>query len=200
MRTTPKTRLTLALLLCAAGSAHADYVGVLSGTPITAPASLGFHNDTGTNLTSVGTVAVAPYNFLDKWSFELSSLASVSSITAVINFLDGANAVLFGIDNLQVNLINDPAFGPSGLPIVSWATVSTPAPNVQQVIAFTSPALLAGGHFLLEVRGTIVGSAAYAGTLIANPPAVPAPATLPLLLMGLAALGVAAKRGASARR
>jgi hypothetical protein len=181
-------RLLIALALAATGAARADLVPVGDLGLVSAPGAKAFSNS---NVT-VGTITTSgpiTYNFLDKWRFSLDALASISSIVAAINFTDASgSAVLFGISNLQVNLVSDPVSGP---PLVSWLTVSTPAAGLQQLVALVPPAPLAGGNYMLEVRGTVSQPGAYSGSLIANTPpsVVPLPAALPLLLAGLAALG-----------
>ena len=170
----------LAALACWGGLAHADLVSAL-GT-ITPNGTVAFSNS---NVTS-GTVA-SPYNFLDRWSFTLGADASVSSIAATIYFTGPSGSPTFGISNLQVNLVSNPVSGP---PLVSWLTVTTPAPGLNQLVALVPPSPLGAGNYFLEVRGTVATPGAYSGSLIASPSVVPLPAALPLLLSGLGAFGV----------
>lgn len=174
----------LALLLAASG-ASADFVGALSAQPVTAPVALSFSNNTFSGLlTSSGTVAAAPYNFIDHWNFTLAADADVGGFTGTFNFTDSTgNSVTNGIDNLQMRLL-----GPS-FTLVGWRSVN-PLPGIQQVISLVSPTFFRPGNYAVEVRGTLLGNASsYAGTLQAQVPvAVPVPAALPLLSAGLLGL------------
>ena len=178
----PTARLILALALGGGAMlSHADLVSPLG--LVSAPATVAFHNSS----VAVGTVS-GPYNFLDQWTFTLDPSASVSTIAAAISFSPPFDT--FGVTNLQLNLISNP---PAGPPIVSWTTVTTPAPGVTQVIAFTTPQPLVAGNYVLEVRGTLgEPPGSYSGSLIASP--VPLPAALPLMAPGLLALGAALGR------
>lgn len=182
--------LLCAALLGSAGLAQADLVTSL-GT-VNPSASTSFANpdvDVGTTAT-VGPIF---YNFLDQFNFSLVTQADVASIVATINFTAGPGGPpLFGISDLQVNLsrVQSPS-----LLLVSWLTVTTPAPGLQQVVALTPTTLLTAGDYSLEVRGVLKEPGSYSGTLIAMAPTVvPLPAALPLLLLGLGAIGAAGIR------
>lgn len=179
----------VAALLGAAGAAQADYTGSL-GT-ITAPASVAFANDSGSHLSLSSLTLPNPYNFIDRWNFVLSGDASVTSLVAAFLFDDGAGGLsTFGISNLQVNLLNA-----AGVVATSWRTVNTSGPFTQS-IAITPTAGLVPGNYTLQIRGHLEGApASYSGSLIAaGVSAVPLPAALPLMVAGLAAFGVAARR------
>lgn len=182
--------IAIAAFLCATGAAHADYTGNLGS--ITAPASVAFANDTGTNLSLSSLTLPNPYNFIDRWNFVLTNGASVTSLVAAFMFNDGAGGLpTFGISNLQVNLLNA-----AGVVATSWQTINTASPFTQS-IAITPVAGLVAGNYTLQVRGHLEGApAAYAGSLIAAgaPATVPVPAALPLMTLGLALFGVAARR------
>ncbi|MCR5881900.1 FxDxF family PEP-CTERM protein [Rhizobacter sp. J219] len=182
--------VALAAFLCAAGSAHADYTGSLGS--ITAPAAVAFANDTGTHLSLSSLSLPSPYNFIDRWTFALSGSASVTSLVAAFMFDDGAGGLpTFGISSLQVNLLNA-----AGVVVTGWRTVNTSTPFTQSIVITPTVGLVAG-DYTLQVRGHLEGTpAAYAGSLIAAgaPAAVPVPATLPLLAVGLSLLGLTAHR------
>ena len=184
--------LVCAVLLGSAGLAQADLVTNL-GTlnPST-------HTSFANAAVAVGSTVVGPiaYNFLDKFNFSLVTPADVASIIATINFSAGAGGVpLFGISDLQVNLRQ--VLPSSSLLLVSWLTVTTPAPGLQQVVALTPSSTLSAGDYSLAVRGVLAAPGSYSGSLIAmTPAAVPVPAALPLLILGLGALG----GGAGVRR
>ena len=180
----------VALALCGADAARADFVGVLQAAPITQATAVAFQDS---NVT-VGTLGGGGlYNFLDQWKFTLDGSFNVSALAAAINFTDASGtSVLFGITNLQVNLVSDPLVGP---PLVSWQTVTVPLTGLQQVVALIPTAPLAAGNYMLEVRGLVTAPGAYSGSLIAQPPApVPLPDSMPLLAGGLLVLGLSAWR------
>lgn len=180
-------RMTVVAALSAgAGAAHADFSGDL-GT-VSPSATFAFSNSN----VIAGTVAAPSYNFLDRWTFVLGADANVASIAATINFTTGPGGpALFGIDNLQINLARNPASGP---PLVSWLTVTSPAPGFNQLVALIPPSPLGAGSYTLQVRGTLTSPGAYSGSLIAAPSTVPLPAALPLLMLGLSGLGMAGLR------
>lgn len=182
--------VALAAFLCAAGTAHADYTGSLGS--ITAPASVAFANDTGTNLSLSSLSLPSPYNFIDRWTFALSGSASVTSLVAAFMFDDGAGGLpTFGISSLQVNLLNA-----AGVVVTGWRTVNTSTPFTQSIVITPTIGLVAG-NYTLQVRGHLEGTpASYAGSLIAAgaPSSVPVPAALPLLAVGLSLLGLTAHR------
>ncbi|MBC7956236.1 MAG: FxDxF family PEP-CTERM protein [Cytophagales bacterium] len=181
--------LVLAIGLMAAGSAQADYVGSLGN--IGAPASVAFLNSTNAGTLTLSALPLpAPYNFNDQWTFTLGGNASVTSLVAAFNFAAGSGT--FGIDNLRVNLLNS-----MGVVATGWQVVSTTGPFTQ-LISMTPAQGLVAGNYTLQVRGQLLAPpAAYSGSLIAVgevPTAVPLPAALPMLLLGLGALGAAARK------
>ena len=184
-------KILCAILVSSAGLAQADLTSNL-GT-ISPSASTSFANAAvvaGTTAT-VGTVN---YNFLDQFNFTLGANADVASIVATINFtaVPGGPA-LFGISDLQVNLRQ--VLPAPSLLLVSWLNVTTPAPGLQQVVALTPTTTLGAGDYMLQVRGVLAAPGSYSGSLIAMPPTVvPLPAALPLLLLGLGAIGAAGVR------
>jgi preprotein translocase subunit SecG len=188
-----KSLLRAGLLLCTllgASTARADFVSVLQSTPVSASTSVAFQNS---NVTPGTVSADGVYNFLDKWTFTLDGAFLVSSIAAAINFTDASGrVVLLGISNLQVNLLGDP---PTGSPLVSWLTVTTPVSGLQQSVALIPPSALGAGNYALEVRGTVTQPGAYSGSVIAQPvQAVPLPSTLALFACGIMAIGFASNR------
>ena len=175
-------RLGLAsVVLASTGAAHANLVSTLPGSPLTPPVTVSFSN---TNVTT--GPASAGYNFVDQWNFVLSGGADVSTITTTFDFGAGPTGPTFGISDLQVRLL-----GSLGT-LVSWLTVTPIGPGFTSSVALTPLSPLAAGSYALEVRGNVGASGAYGGTVIASP--VPLPAALPLLLVGLGALGVTGKR------
>lgn len=182
--------VAFAAFLCAASAAQADYTGNL-GT-IAAPAAVAFANHSGSNLSLSSLSLPNPYNFIDRWTFVLSGNASVTSLVAAFMFDDGAGGLpTFGISSLQVNLLNA-----AGVVVTGWRTVTTSTPFTQSVVITPTVGLVAG-NYTLQIRGHLEGApAAYAGSLIAagSPAVVPVPAALPLMALGLALFGAAARR------
>ncbi len=179
--------------LCAVGTAHADFVFTLGSGTITAPASVEFGNRTDTQLTvHTGPPLSAPYNFLDTWNFVLAGGADVTSFAAAFKFDDGPGGLnTFGVENLQIGLFDSANVAVS----TGWQSVTAAAPIT--ISSSTTPfAGFAAGAYSLQVRGTLLAPpGSYAGTLIASTPAaVPLPAALPLLVLGLGTLGAAGIR------
>ncbi len=174
--------LLLLACLSATGAAHADYVSSLG--PINAPAAVVFGNSTATHLAA-GTLAPPDYNFRDRWIFTLGSDANLMSLVAAFSF-DGT----FGIDNIQVNLLNA-----AGVVALGWQNVTLSGPFATTV-SITPATGLAAGDYTLQVRGLLLNRpASYAGALIASAPTVvPVPAALPMLLLGLGVFGAIARK------
>ena len=172
------------------GLAHADYVSTLGTGSITAPASVEFGNRTDTNLTTLNTGATLPYNFIDTWTFTLTGGADVTSLTSAFSFFG-----TFGIQNLEVNLYD----ATNSVVAVGWQNViplNPPANTSLYTLSLTPQTGLGAGDYELRVRGTLLSPpGSYAGTLTAAASPVPLPAALPMLLLGLSALGVSGSRG-----
>ena len=172
----------LSAVLASAGAAHANLVSTLPGSPLSPPVTVSFSN---TNVTA-GPGAGAGYNFIDQWNFVLSGAADTSAITTTFDFGAGPGGPTFGISDLQVRLV-----GSLGT-LVSWLTVTPIGPGFTSSVALVPLSPLAAGSYHLDVRGNVGATGAYGGTVIASP--VPLPAALPLLLVGLGALGLTGKR------
>ena len=188
-------RVAYAVALCAATSAQADSVGPL-GT-IAAPVSLAFSSSTAASTLTLhtGTPLASPYNFLDAWTFTLGTSSNVTSLVAAFNF-GGGGPGTFGIDNLQVNLLDSL----NNVVVSGWQTVTNNS-AFSSIVSVTPSTGLAAGSYSLQVRGTLLADpASYAGTLIAATPAtVPLPAALPLLLAGVGVLGAVGGRRRTTR-
>lgn len=174
--------------------ARADLVPVGNLGTLTNPGNVAFANSNVT-VGTITTVGPITYNFLDQWRFNLDTLASVAGLVASINFTAGPGGPeLFGVTNLEINLRSDPSSGP---PLVSWLTVTSPAPGVQTSIALLPASPLTAGDYIFDVRGTVTTPGAYSGSLVVLS-AVPLPASLPMLALGL--VGLAAWGRHSAQR
>ena len=180
----------LAGALAGAGAARADFVSVLQPGPISMSTAVAFQNSN----VAPGTVSSdGIYNFLDKWTFSLDGSFLVSSITAALDFTDSnGSAVLFGITNLQVNLLADSL---NGSPLVSWVSVSAPLQGLQQTVALIPPSALGAGNYTLEVRGNVTQPGAYAGSVLAQPlQPVPVPGGAALFACGILAIAFTSAR------
>ena len=180
----------LAGSLLVAGAARADFATVLQPGPIAMSTAVGFHDS---DVTVGTTTADNAYNFLDSYTFTLDGSFQVSTIAAAIDLRDaGGGAVLFGITNLQVNLLQ---LQPAATLLVSWATVSMPATGLEQTVALVPPSTLGAGNYALQVRGNVTRPGAYSGSLLAEPVSpVALPNTSALLACGILALGFASAR------
>jgi hypothetical protein len=176
--------------LLAAGAARADFATVLQAAPISASTAVAFHDS---NVTVGTTTPDGVYNFLDSYTFSLDGSFQVSTIAAAIDFRDpSGNSVLFGITNLQVNLVE---ISPSSSVLVSWATVTTPATGLEQTVALIPPSALGAGNYELDVRGNVTAPGSYSGSLLAQPLApVPLPTTPALFACSILAIGFASAR------
>ncbi len=151
---------------------------------------------TPTDFGAAATGSNGPWNFQDSYNFVISSSAAAQS--AVISI---GSSLPAGLSDLQVRIINGSLVGNStpqlGVPTNGIVTGDgwTSYNFVDGSYAFTMPADLTGGDdYILQVRGeaTTGQSSSYGGTLTFTP--VPVPAALPLLLSGIAGLGVLARK------
>lgn len=140
-------------------------------------------------------IGATGYGFYDDFIFTVST-ATADAITSTIDF----NNVL-AINNLSVRLYNfngnpnPPVLGtPNGGVIDAWSNTFNLAPGTNQTVSVLPQTMLNAGSYVLEVRGNVTGSAggSYSGSLNLIP--TPLPATLPLMLSGLAILGRAVRR------
>jgi ABC-type amino acid transport substrate-binding protein len=198
------------LAALAAGSASASTVTLSETTTATGTTGSGAdttlpvpgsytYGDTFAGGTG-GTPALgSPYGFFDDFIFTIAG-ASADSITSTINL-----GSTLQIDNLQVGLFSYvtgqtlPIYGstlpPGSVQVDGWSTPinSDGTTGIVSVIPATN---LAQGSYVLEVLGTVTGTAggSYSGVLNLAPAPVPLPAALPLLLSGLGGLGLWGRR------
>ncbi len=127
--------------------------------------------------------------FYDDYVFTITG-ASTDSVTSTINLGN-----ILQIDGLQVALFNYSAgqqVPVAGSPLAAgWSQTLNGGVGTVAVIA---PIDLAPGSYVLEVAGTVTGTAggSYSGVLNLAP--VPLPAGLPLLLSGLGVVGLWGRR------
>lgn len=141
---------------------------------------------------------VGEYDFQDTYEFSVSQAAN-GDVLAVSLALQAPFQSLFNISDLQFRLYEVTSSStpgltpPTGSTIISkWQGVSG-NDNGQSISADFSD--LQAGTYFLDIAGTADGSSGgtYVGQLNLSP-AVPLPAALPLLLSGLAGLGVMGRR------
>jgi len=140
--------------------------------------------------TSISGSPSPGYGFYDDFLFTIGTGAATDSITSTINL-----GSLLDITDLQVRLYNTagnptlPVLGtPAGGAISAWSTAESYAPGETGTVSVLSTTV-GPGTYVLEIRGNVTGSSggSYSGTLNLAP--VPVPATLPLLLSGIAFVG-----------
>lgn len=198
-------RMIPVLLLFAVSLAHADPIApsfsttgsgtVGAGTNYSlGPPGISYGNSFSSNQSGALIGTGTGYGFYDDYVFTITG-SSASSVTSTINLGD-----LLQISGLQARLFSLsgnsslPVFGaPVGGVIDGWSSAisSGPLTGTVSVIPVTE---LAPGSYVLEIRGTATGQLGgnYSGVLNLAP--VPLPAGLPLLVSGLAALGLGARR------
>jgi hypothetical protein len=142
-------------------------------------------------------VSGTPYGFFDDYVFTIAG-ATADSITSTINLggtleIDGLQVGLFSYMAGQTLPIYGSTLPPGSVAIDGWSTPinSGSTTGTVSVIPATN---LTQGTYVLEVLGTVTGSAggSYSGVLNLTP--VPLPGALPLLLSGLGGLGLWGRR------
>lgn len=166
-----------------------------AGTPTSANVtdSYFYGNSFGNLTTTLYTPSTGPsaginFEFYDDYVFTITG-SNVNSVTSTINLGN-----ILAIDNLQARLYNAssnpslPVLGtPVGGVIDAWSS-SVSAGSNTITIALLDTNLLSAGTYVLEIRGSVSGSAggSYSGVL--NVEQVPVPASA--WLMGSAILGL----------
>jgi hypothetical protein len=146
---------------------------------------------------NLASSSVGPYDFMDSYRFTIGQGASGDTMVASLG-LNNANGNTFGISNLQLRLYMVPTSTTApvvpGIPvgsqlITSW--MGPPSGSNQVTASFTD---IQAGTYILDIAGIASGNSGgtYVGQLNLN---APLPASLLLLLSGLAALAALARRG-----
>ena len=164
-----------------------------------------FHDNfaAGVGATSAGTINGNPYGFVDTYVLNLPASTASAFAFSLDICSNGCSGEMYltarlydysagGIQNLTIGGVGAPAHG--GIPD-PWS------PSVNGTVsstAFTSASLVAG-EYVLQIAGIQVANAtggSYSASIGVTP--VPLPATLPLLLAGMALVGARARRRAAA--
>lgn len=171
--------------------------GVTTGLAVPGSYTYGnFHGSLVNPIINPNTLLPTVYEFYDDFVFTVAS-SSANSITSTIDFGD-----LLGISNLQVRLYN--AAGQASLPVVgapvggvidAWSSAISYGGGAGTVSVLPVTVLNAG-TYVLEVRGSITGTAggSYAGSLNVAP--VPVPAGIWMFGSAMASLFAARRRRA----
>jgi hypothetical protein len=132
-----------------------------------------------------------PWNFQDDYAFSTTGATVQSALITLTSTLSDLQArLIYAAGNTATSA--DPILGPppGGTVVDSWQTLTLGGTSITDTLA--TP--FAPGSYILQVRGeaTPGGSSSYGGAISFT--AVPVPAALPLLLSGVAALGVLGRR------
>ncbi|MEC5217726.1 hypothetical protein RCH09_002688 [Actimicrobium sp. GrIS 1.19] len=163
----------------AAGTASAPTTFAL-GT-LTAPLTSSYENS---------FQAPTAVSFYDDFVFNLSQVASLSSVTATIDL-----GQFFGINNISARLYQGIGpFSPATATLMqAWSTPFS-ANGLTGSTTVLSLASLAAATYTLEIRGNVIGTfgGSYSGVLNVSP--VPEPTNYGMLLMGAAAMLLVARK------
>ncbi|MBS0379164.1 MAG: FxDxF family PEP-CTERM protein [Proteobacteria bacterium] len=173
---------------------------VSTGTVSSPTSSSVIYGDTFSAPTSALTNAPT-YGFYDDYVFTIAA-GQVDTTATTISLGPTSE-----IDNLQVRLYSLASAGSNPLPLVGinptgvmegWTSSINFSPTQTLTSSWISPTTLTAGTYVLEVRGSVVGTSGggYSGVLNLTP--VPLPAGLPLLLSGLGGLAGLVRRRARA--
>jgi hypothetical protein len=162
-----------------------------ANTPLVTPGSY-FYGDTFAGNTGNSAVSSSlPDGFYDDFVFTISD-ASADSITSTITLgtsseIDGLQAALFNYSTGQQLPV-------TGSPLAAGWSQKVNFGSTTATYSVIPSTTLSAGSYVLEVKGTVSGTAggSYSGTLNLAP--VPLPAGLPLLLSGLGFVGFWGRR------
>ena len=132
-----------------------------------------------------------PWNFQDAYAFSTTGATIQSALITLTSTLTDLQArLIYAAGNTSTSA--DPVLGPppGGTVVDSWQTLTLGGTSITDTLA--TP--FAPGSYILQVRGeaTAGGSSSYGGAISFTP--VPLPAALPLLVSGIAGLGVLGRR------
>jgi len=158
-----------------------------ANTTLAVPGSYTYGDSFGAGVGGSATSTTNPAGFYDDYVFTIAG-GSADSVTSTINLgntleIDGLQAALFTYSPGQTVPV-------SGSPLANGWSVPFNSGPTSGTISVISPTTLSAGTYVLEIEGTVSGSAggSYAGTLNLAP--VPLPAGLPLLVSGIAGLAM----------
>ncbi len=198
-----KSLLACAISLAGIGMAVASSVGLSdtttstgttaygADTTLAVPGSYIYGNSFTTGVGTGSTSSTNPAGFYDDFVFTIAG-GSADSVTSTINLgntleIDGLQAALFTYTPGQ-------AVPVAGSPLANGWSVPFNSGPTSGTYAVISPTTLTAGTYVLEIEGTVSGSAggSYSGTLNLAP--VPLPAGLPLLVSGITGLAMLGRR------
>jgi hypothetical protein len=166
-----------------------------TNTTLAVPGSYTYGNTFG---AGSGTTSVSSTNtsgFYDDYVFTISG-ASADSVTSTINLgntleINGLQAALFTYASGETVPV-------AGSPLASGWSTAFNSNGVGGTISVIPATTLNPGSYVLEIQGTVAGTAggSYSGSLNLAPAAVPLPAGLPLLLSGVIGVGLLRRRRA----
>lgn len=153
------------------------------------PVSDVFGNSLGPSKGTLGAPADPGFSFYDAYIFTVAN-SMVDAASIVLN--EGPDLTINNLDMRLYSLAGNskqPVLGdsPNGL-VAGWSSEISDINEISYIPTTT----LTGGTYVLEVRGTVDGTAggSYAGLIDLRPvEPVPLPAALPLALSGLGLLG-----------
>jgi hypothetical protein len=167
-----------------------------ANTSLPVPGSYTYADTFGAG-SGVTPVSGTPYGFFDDYLFTITG-ATADSITSTINLgntlsISGLQVGLFSYVNGQTLPVYGTTLPPGSVQVDGWSTPIN-GNGTTGTVNVIPPTMLPSGSYVLEVLGTVSGSAggSYSGVLNLAP--VPLPAALPLLLSGLGALGLWGRR------
>lgn len=160
-----------------------------------------FYGNSYGNLTTTlytpasGTYAGVNFEFYDDYVFTISG-STVNSVSSTVNLGN-----ILSIDNLQARLYNTsgnstlPVLGaPVGGAIEAWSTTYSGVNNSNVTVSVLNNVQLSAGTYVLELRGSVSGSAggSYSGALNVAP--VPVPSAFWLMGSALVGLGTIGRK------
>jgi hypothetical protein len=138
------------------------------------------------------------YAFYTDYVFTVAP-GTFDSLTSSINLgtsyaINGLQAQLYDYSVGSTSNTLLPAFSPTGTVVDGWSSAVNLGSGTTQSDAVIAPTMLAAGTYVLEIRANSVGSSGggYSGTLNFAP--VPLPGGWPLLMTGVAGLGLWMRR------
>ncbi|HET8711013.1 MAG TPA: hypothetical protein VFM32_06545, partial [Spongiibacteraceae bacterium] len=181
-------------------TANAPYTAVTTGsgaiTPTNVPNSYYYGNSFDHDLANTvytpasGNYAGVNFEFYDDYVFTIrgATVNSVSSTISLGNILSIENlqARLYSLDNNTPLPVLDEQ--PNGGVINSWSLAYNGINGSNTLISVIDNVQLSAGTYVLELRGTVSGSAGGSYSGVMNVSAIPVPSSLWLMASGVVSL------------